>query len=117
MPLDTATPVVPLRHVPPPPRTLLGRPLGEILVLTGALAQAKLDEALAAQRGEHAGARLGEILVRMKALAEEEVLRALALQLDLPYLERVDGDEAAAQLAKKVPINFAKQAKILPLGA
>jgi general secretion pathway protein E len=117
MPLDTATPsVVPLRAAPARPASLLGRPLGEILTRTGALTQDKLEEALAAQRGEHAGARLGEILVRMKALPEEDVLRALALQLDLPFLERVDGEATSPELAKKVPINFAKAAKVLPLG-
>ena len=94
-----------------------GRPLGEILVLQAGLAPEKLEEALAAQRGEHAGQRLGEILVRMKALSEEDVLRALATQLDLPYLARVEAEEPwAADLAKRIPINFAKAARVLPLG-
>ncbi len=106
---------------PPLPRSgpspaLSGRPLGEILVRTGALAPDKLEEALAAQRGEQAGARLGEILVRMKVLSEETVLRALAAQLDLPFLDRVDAAEASAELVKRVPINFAKNAKVLPIG-
>jgi general secretion pathway protein E len=96
---------------------LSGRPLGEILVRTEGLAPERLEEALAAQRGELAGARLGEILVRMKALPEDAVLRALAAQLDLAFLERIDPpDEAAAALAKQVPINFAKSARVLPLG-
>jgi general secretion pathway protein E len=117
MPLDTAMnpAATALRAVPPPLPALAGRPLGEILVRTANLDPAKVEEALAAQRGEHAGARLGEILVRMKVLAEDEVLRALGLQLDLPFLPVVDGDDAAAALAKRVPINFAKSAKLLPL--
>src|SRR5690349_14258182 len=112
MPLDTAMnpAATALRAVPPPLPALAGRPLGEILVRTANLDPAKVEEALAAQRGEHAGARLGEILVRMKVLAEDEVLRALGLQLDLPFLPVVDGDDAAAALAKRVPINFAKSA-------
>jgi general secretion pathway protein E len=117
MPLDTVmTPAATaLRAVPPPLPALAGRPLGEILVRTANLDPAKVEEALAAQRGEHAGARLGEILVRMKVLAEDEVLRALGLQLDLPFIPVVEGDDAAAALAKRVPINFAKTAKLLPL--
>ncbi|MFL5302489.1 MAG: GspE/PulE family protein, partial [Anaeromyxobacteraceae bacterium] len=117
MPLDTAMnpAAAALRAVPPPLPALAGRPLGEILVRTANLDPAKLEEALAAQRGEHAGARLGEILVRMKVLAEDEVLRALGLQLDLPFIPVVEGDDAAAALAKRVPINFAKTAKLLPL--
>ena len=96
--------------------SLCGLLLGEILVRSEGLPPEKLEEALAAQRGEHAGARLGEILVRTKALSEEAVLRAVALQLGLPFVVRVDTEEASAELAKKVPINFAKSAKVLPLG-
>jgi general secretion pathway protein E len=99
-----------------PAAALCGLPLGEILVHTAGLAPEKVEEALLAQRGDQAGVRLGEILVRMKAASEEDVLRALAAQLDLPFVERVDPEEAAADLAKKVPINFAKTAKVLPLG-
>jgi len=96
--------------------SLSGRPLGEILVQTEGLSPERLEEALAAQRAEQAGVRLGEILVHMKALPEETVLRALAVQLDVPFTSRVDPEEASAELAKKVPINFAKSAKVLALG-
>jgi general secretion pathway protein E len=102
---------------PPGPPGLTGRLLGEILVATAGLAPEKLEEALAAQRGEHAGLRLGEILIRLKAVGEAAVLRALAAQLDLPFVERIDLDAASPELAKKVPINFAKQARVLPLDA
>jgi len=109
-------PSAPGRREPPVELPLCGRPLGEILVRTGHLSEEKLEEALLAQRGELAGTRLGEILVRSKALTEEEVLEALALQLDLPFASPVDAPEASAALSKKVPINFAKAAKVLPLG-
>ncbi|WP_242371809.1 type II secretion system ATPase GspE [Anaeromyxobacter sp. SG26] len=107
--------------VPPPlpgaaPARLCGRPLGEILVATGVIAPERLEEALLAQRGEHAGMRLGEILVRAHAVSEEAVLRALAAQLDLPFLERIDPERIPPELLKKVPINFAKQARVLPVG-
>jgi len=101
---------------PPVEESLCGRPLGEILVRTGHLSAEKLEEALLAQQGEQAGARLGEILMRMKALGEEEVLKALALQLDLPFVAAVEAEDAAAALSKRVPINFAKTARVLPLG-
>jgi len=102
--------------VPRSPLRLGGRPLGEILAETAGLPAAKLAEALALQRGEAAGSRLGEILVRMKAVTEEEVLRALALQLDLPFLERIDPEAVPDELSAKVPIHFAKAALVLPLG-
>src|SRR6266568_3737369 len=93
-----------------------GRLIGEILVATAGLAPAKLEEALAAQRGPEAGSRLGEVLVRMKAVHEDDVLRALALQLDLPFVHRIDPETVPPELVAKVPINFAKQARVLPLG-
>ncbi|HEY7725152.1 MAG TPA: type II secretion system protein GspE, partial [Anaeromyxobacteraceae bacterium] len=61
-----------------PPPGLAGRPIGEILVRAEGLDPARIEEALAAQRGEHAGLRLGEILIRLKAVGEAAVLRALA---------------------------------------
>jgi general secretion pathway protein E len=98
------------------PTRLCGRPLGAILAEIAHLSPEKLEEALALQRGEQAGARLGEILVRMKAVGEADVLRALALQLDLPYLVAIDPTAIPDELAAKVPIHFAKQARVLPLG-
>jgi general secretion pathway protein E len=98
------------------PAWLCGRPLGEILREVARLSPEKLADALAAQQGEQAGARLGEILVRHKACSEEEVLRALALQLDLVFVERIDPGSVPDDLAGKVPIHFAKQARVLPLG-
>jgi general secretion pathway protein E len=98
------------------PAFLRGRPLGEILVATAGLPAERITEALALQAGEQAGARLGEILVRLKAVGEEDVLRALAVQLDLPYIERIDPESVPPELAAKVPIHFAKQARVLPLG-
>jgi len=108
----------PAAPAPPPGAhpALRGRRLGEILVETAGLSPERLEEALALQRGEGAGARLGELLVRLKAATEEQVLRALAAQLDVPFLARIDPESVPAELVKKVPINFAKSARVLPLG-
>jgi general secretion pathway protein E len=95
------------------PAYLCGRPLGEILRATTGLTEDKLQEALQLQVEK--GGRLGEILVGMKAVGEEDVAKALGLQLDMPYLARIFLEEVDAGLIKRVPINFAKQAKILPL--
>jgi general secretion pathway protein E len=126
---EAQTETLPLGGEPPPadpgertavvshgPAWLCGRLLGEILVETAKLPRERLEEALAAQRGEQAGGRIGEILVRLKAATEDEVLRALALQLDLPFLDRIDTEAIPADLLKRIPINFAKQARVLPLG-
>ncbi len=94
-------------------RQLWGRPIGEILKAIAGLPDDKLEEALAAQAEK--GGRLGEILVGMKVVSEEDVAKALAAQLDLPYLPRISADTVQPDLVKMVPINFAKQARILPL--
>lgn len=95
------------------PAFLCGRPLGEILRHTSGLTEDKLNEALQVQADK--GGRLGEVLVGLKALSEEDVAKALGLQLDLPYLARIFIEEIDPDLIKRVPINFAKQARILPL--
>ncbi|MBX5483825.1 MAG: type II secretion system ATPase GspE [Myxococcaceae bacterium] len=95
------------------PAFLCGRPLGEILKVSCGLSDEKLQEALAVQAEK--GGRIGEVLVALKAVQEEDVGRALGAQLDLPYLARIFPDEVDAELVKKVPINFAKQARLLPL--
>ncbi|OJT16213.1 type II secretion system protein GspE [Archangium sp. Cb G35] len=107
-PADAATQVVSNG-----PAFLCGRPLGEILRHTSGLTEDKLQEALQLQAEK--GGRLGEVLVGMKALGEEDVAKALGLQLDLPYLARIFLEEVDAELIKRMPINFAKQARILPL--
>ncbi len=90
-----------------------GMPLGAILQETAKLSAEKLAEALARQADSDA--RLGEILVGMKAVSEEEVLRALALQLDLPFVEKIDERQLDPALVGTIPINFAKQFKVVPL--
>jgi general secretion pathway protein E len=95
------------------PAFLCGRPLGEILRHTRGLPEDKLQEALQIQAEK--GGRLGEVLVGMKVISEEDVAKALGLQLDLPYLARIFLEEVDAELIKRMPINFAKQARILPL--
>src|SRR5919108_6128640 len=107
-PISTA-----LAETPRKGALLAGLPLGEIMVAQGSITREKLDEALAAQAER--GGRLGEILVGLKACSEEQVLKALAAQLELPYQMRVAPDEISPELLKLIPINFAKQAKLLPL--
>jgi general secretion pathway protein E len=91
-----------------------GRPLGEILVALAKLDPAVLAEALRAQGTEETG-RIGELLVQRKAIGEEDVARALAAQLDVPFASRISVEQVDVELARAMPINFAKQARILPL--
>ena len=92
---------------------LAGRLLGEILVAQAHLDPAVLAEALRAQSEE--GGRIGELLVARRAIDEEDLARALAAQLELPYQARIAADQVNGELARLVPINFGKQARLLPL--
>jgi len=92
---------------------LCGRPLGEILVHLGMVTPERVEEALQHQREK--GGRLGEVLVSLKAATEEQVLQGLAAQLDLRFQREIRSDQVDLELVRKIPINFARQAKVLPL--
>ncbi len=117
MPMDTEPAIAPVTVVAAAPRprarSLAGRPLGEILLAHAAIAPAKLEEALKLQTEK--GGRIGELLIQLKACGEEQILKALAAQLELPYQVRIANDEISPEMIKRVPINFAKQTKLLPL--
>ncbi len=102
-------------HAVLPAAALFGQPLGRILQARFGLAEDKLAEALAAQAEK--GGRIGEVLVGMKVVTEEQVAQALATQLDCVYVSVIGVDDVDAELVKKVPINFAKQQRLLPLKA
>jgi tetratricopeptide (TPR) repeat protein len=55
--------------------------IGDVLLRTGTITRAQLDQALALQGGSR-GRRLGEILVSLGALAPEELNRVLRLQVE-----------------------------------
>ncbi|HET8724278.1 MAG TPA: type II secretion system ATPase GspE [Anaeromyxobacteraceae bacterium] len=113
---QTETTTATASPAPPGPAALRGRPLGEILEAIAGIPADKVAEALAAQTDDPAGGRLGEALVKAKLATEEQVLRAVALQLDLPFLGAIDAGEVPDDLARLVPINFAKSARLLALG-
>jgi general secretion pathway protein E len=89
------------------------RALGRILVRQTGLDEALLDDALRVQREE--GGRIGEILVRRGHVTEDQMLHALAAQLDLPIKTEVRPEECDPELALRVPINFAKQHRLMVL--
>src|SRR5260370_37939721 len=109
--MDPLSPVA--LETTPKKRSLAGRPLGEILLANSVISREKLEEALAVQAER--GGRLGEVLISLKACSEEQVLKALAAQLELPYQMRLAAEEISPDLVKQVPINFAKQARLMPL--
>ncbi len=93
---------------------LAGRPLGEVLV---ALGMVDPDDVGAALDAQHAGDehRIGEILAELGRITLEQLSKALAIQMEMPFLEKIDIDQIPDDLVQKVPISFAKQHTVLPL--
>ena len=87
--------------------------LGDLLVQRGMLTAEALADALA-QQAERGG-RLGEVLLGQKAITERQLQQVLAYQLQLAMLESIDHRSIPDDLITQVPINFAKQYKLLPL--
>jgi general secretion pathway protein E len=87
--------------------------VGEILVRQGALSPERLEQALTivAERG----ARLKDVLTTSHMLEETAFVEALARDLGLPVLTNIKVDEIPIELIELVPINFARQHKLLPL--
>ena len=88
--------------------------LGEILMREAGLRPEHLERALARQRED--GGLIGEILVRMKVVDEDAVIRALGIQHDMPVLDKLpEAEQFDLELIGKLPINFAKTHRALPL--
>ena len=74
-----------------------------------------IERALAKQREE--GGLLGEVLVRLKLIDEDQLALALSLQSEMPYLRDLPrAEDIPVELIDKLPINFARQRLVLPLG-
>ncbi|HEX4421108.1 MAG TPA: ATPase, T2SS/T4P/T4SS family [Kofleriaceae bacterium] len=89
--------------------------LGEILIASCKVAPDAIERALTKQRDE--GGLLGEVLVRLKLIDEDQLALALSLQSELPYLRDLPrAEDIPVELIDKLPINFARQRLVLPLG-
>jgi general secretion pathway protein E len=89
--------------------------IGEILITRCGVAPDSIERALVKQREE--GGLLGEVLVRLKLIDEDQLAAALAFQFDMPYLRDLPrAEDIPAELIDKLPINFARQRLVLPIG-
>lgn len=89
--------------------------LGEILVSRCNVAPEMIDRALAKQREE--GGLLGEVLLRLKLIDGDQLAIALAEQCDMTFVRDLPRpDDIPADLIDKLPINFARQRQVLPIG-
>ncbi|MEZ0314781.1 MAG: type II secretion system ATPase GspE [Myxococcota bacterium] len=89
--------------------------IGEILMRRGVIDAAVLAETLETQRDK--GGRFGEILLGQRTITEQQLLEALGEQLGFNLIDKIDHKAIPDELINAVPINFAKQFKVVPLGA
>ena len=87
--------------------------IGEILKETCGLSEEALAEAIEIQ--EQKGGRIEEILVRQNAVSELDLLKALSTQFDLPFLADLPTEDLNTDFAGKVPIQFLKKYKMVPM--
>ena len=89
--------------------------IGEILVARCGVAQDAVDRALIKQTED--GGLLGEILLRLKLCDEDQLAYALSLQAEMDYLRDLPrAEDIGVELIEKLPINFARQRLVMPLG-
>jgi general secretion pathway protein E len=88
--------------------------VGEILVRHGALTPERLEQALITARDR--GADLGDVLIATGALDEEDMVNALAKEMGMETLSVIKADEVPPELIDRVPITFARQHRVLPIG-
>ena len=104
-----------------PPRSpsqfvhLVGRPFGEIAVALGFVDPDDVSAALEAQQVESDDERVGDLLVQTGRLNSEQVGRILSVQLEMPFLDKIDVDQIPDDLVQRIPISFARQHGILPV--
>ena len=87
--------------------------LGTILSQTCGLSEIALNDALRIQ--EEKGGLIGEILIRQKVILESDLLEALSIQHNLPLLSNLPRDDLNTDFTEKVPIQFLKKHKMVPI--
>ena len=86
------------------------RPLGEVLVMSGFIGEAQLQQGLATCPQNR---RLGEHLVALGYLTEDELCEALSLQTQLP-LSRVEPEEVPRFVARAIPAYMTRDRQVVP---
>ncbi|HKV56613.1 MAG TPA: type II secretion system ATPase GspE [Candidatus Binataceae bacterium] len=70
-----------------------------------------------ARQRKKPGQELADVLVDMGALEPQRLARALAQEYQLPFQAHIDEHTLESELVAKVPINYAKKNRLLPIGS
>ena len=87
---------------------------GEILVRHELLSSERVRE-LAATADER-GVQLSDVVRATRAIDEAELVKALAREVGLDFVAKIEPSGVPESVIELVPINFARQQKILPIG-
>jgi general secretion pathway protein E len=88
--------------------------VGEILVRRGALSAEALQQAVGIAREK--GVRLQDVLTAAQLVDDVTYCEALASELGLEVIRKIVTEEIPIDLIEKVPINFARQHRLLAIG-
>ncbi|MBI4228059.1 MAG: hypothetical protein HY600_07310 [Candidatus Omnitrophica bacterium] len=95
-----------------PPRRLITKKIGELLIDRKAITPAQLEEALRIQQDK--GGLLGQILVGLGHTTEEAVAQALTTQYGFPFLP-LKNYAIDEETLKLIPQNVARQYCLVPV--
>jgi len=87
--------------------------VGEILIRRGGLAKERVEEL--SLKAEEKNLPLVEIILAARLLDEVQVLRMLAEEVGMPVVEKIRAEDVPTELIERVPINFARQNRMLPI--
>ncbi len=88
--------------------------LGDLLVKSGEITRAQLDEALKLQEGS--GERLGQILQKHGFITERQLIDTLMNQLGVEYVD-LNSYPISPEMAQLLPKNTAKKHMVVPIRA
>ncbi len=105
-----APPAEPLRR--PAAQPMVPDKLGELLVRSGRINPAQLNEALALQKEQ--GGRVGTNLVKLGYLTEKQLVESLSQHFNVPSVD-LTGVEIDETVLKIIPADLARKYTILPV--
>ncbi len=95
-----------------PPRRMVSKQLGELLVERKIIKESELQKALQIQKEK--GGLLGNILVLLGFATEEQIAQALTTQYGFPYLP-LKNYEIDHEVVKLIPRNVAEQYALIAI--
>jgi len=85
--------------------------IGDLLVRRGVVPEERLETLYATQKEK--GGDIVDLIVGARLAEENQIARALADEAERPYVETIETEKIATELATRVPITFAKTHKML----